>query len=154
MVCFYFSKNSGLIICLGLRETDLSSQGESSILGGVVPSPDISEDDHSRSGTPLGREYGINSNLDNIDGDLQRTEELSSKSPPSLRKNRRKRSSKPPKIRVLDAFGREQDPVESHVEDTDDTATPRHSTVSRGELLSRIRNGLDGLVVGIDDLDK
>jgi hypothetical protein len=59
-----------------------------------------------------------------------------------------------PKIRVLDAFGREQDPDESHVEDAEAAATPSHSTVSRAELLSRIRNGLDDLVVGIDDLDK
>ena len=52
------------------------------------------------------------------------------------------------------SFGREQDPDESHVEDAEVAATPSHSTVSRGELLSRIRNGLDDLVVGIDDLDK
>jgi hypothetical protein len=93
---------------------------------------------------------GVNG-LDNIDDGLQRTEELSLKSPPSLR---RQKSPKSPKIRVLDAFGREQDPNESHIEGAEGAATPSHSTVSRVELLSRIRNGLDDLVVGIDDLDK
>ena len=80
---------------------------------------------------------GVNG-LDNSNGRLQRTEELSSTSPPSLR---RQKSPKSPKIRVLDAFGREQDPYESHVE-AEVAATPSHSTVSRGELLSRTRNGL------------
>ena len=80
---------------------------------------------------------GVNG-LDNSNGRLQRTEELSSTSPPSLR---RQKSPKSPKIRVLDAFGREQDPYEIHVE-AEVAATPSHSTVSRGELLSRIRNGL------------
>ena len=85
---------------------------------------------------------GVNG-LDDGDDGLQRTEELSSKSPPSPR---RQKSPKTPKIRVLDAFGREQD--------TEAATTPSYSTVSRGELLSRIRNGLDDLVVGIDDLDR
>lgn len=97
---------------------------------------------------------------------------------------RKQKSPKSPKIRVLDAFGREQelasdlsnpesdnnsspsaprvvdamgheiDDEESHVEDTEVAATPSNSTVSRGELLSGIRNGLDELVVGINDLDK
>ena len=88
--------------------------------------------------------------LDNSDDRLQRTEELSSTPPPSLR---RQKSPKSFKIRVLDAFGREQDPDES-VEDAVRAASPSHSTVNRGELLSRIRTGLDDLVVGIDDLDK
>ena len=87
---------------------------------------------------------GVNG-LDDSDDGLQRTEELFSESPPSPRKQKLLKS---PKIRVLDAFGRE------HVEDTGAAATLSHSTVSRGELLSRIRNGLDDLVVGIDDLDR
>jgi hypothetical protein len=112
---------------------------------------------------------GVNG-LDNSDDGLQPTEELSSKSPPSPRRQR----LKSPKIRVLDAFGREQqepdvsnqeehvntslsplqvDAMEyendegSHVEGIEATAT-------RGELLSRIRNGLDDLVVGINEFDK
>ena len=119
---------------------------------------------------------GVNG-LDDSDDGLQQTEELSSKSSPSPR---RQKSPKSPKIRVLDAFGREQEPdlsnqeransspsalrvvdamgheidEESHVEDAEDAATPSHSALSRGELLSRIRNGLDDLVAGIDDLDK
>ena len=112
------------------------------------------------------------SGLDDGDDGLQRTEELSSKSPPS---SRRQKSQKSPKIRVLDAFGREQpdlsnqgrvnsspsalrvvDAMEHLIDEVEDTlaeasATP---TVSRRELLSRIRNGLDDLVVGIDDLNK
>lgn len=107
--------------------------------------------------------------------DLQRIEQLSSKSPPSPH---RQRSSKP-KIRVLDAFGREQEldvskqehinsssiprvvdalgheiDEGSHVEGTETAATSSHPTFSRGELLSRIRNGLDDLVVDIDEFDK
>ena len=116
---------------------------------------------------------GVN-DLDDGDDGLQRTEELPSKSPPSPR---RQKSPKSPKIRVLDAFGREQEPDLSNqervnsstsalrvvdamghlideVEDTEAAATPSRSTVSRGELVSRIRNGLDDLVVGIDDLNK
>lgn len=96
---------------------------------------------------------GVNG-LDNSDDGLQRTEELSSKSPPTPH---RQKSPKSPKIRVLDAFGREQDLDENHVEDAEAAeaaATLNHSNVSRGELLSRIRNGLDDLVVGIDGLDK
>ena len=105
--------------------------------------------DNSESGKHLEPSFdssisGVNG-LDDSDDGLQRAEELSSKSPPSPP---RQKSLKSPKIRVLDAFGRE------HVEDTETAATPSHSTVSRGELLSRIRNGLDDLVVGIDDLDK
>ena len=99
---------------------------------------------------------------------------------PTFPSPRKQKSLKSPKIRVLDAFGREQEPdlsnqdrinsspsairvvdamgheidEESHVEDTEAAATPSHSTVSRGELLPRIRNGLDDLVVSIDDLDK
>ena len=45
--------------------------------------------------------------LDDGDDGLQRTEELSSRSPPSPR---RQKSPKSPKIRVLDAIGREQEP--------------------------------------------
>ena len=99
---------------------------------------------------------------------------------PTLPSPRRQKSLKSPKIRVLDAFGREQESdlsnqesnnsspstprvvdamgheidEESRVEDTEAAATTSRSTVSRGELLSRIRHGLDDLVVGIDDLDK
>jgi hypothetical protein len=99
---------------------------------------------------------------------------------PTFPSPRRQKSPKSPKIRVLDAFGREQEPdlsnqervnsspsalrvvdamgheidEESHVENIEAAATPSHPIVSRGELLSRIRNGLDDLVIGIDDLDK
>jgi hypothetical protein len=89
--------------------------------------------------------------LDNSNDGLQRTEQLSSTSPPS---SRGQKSLKSPKIRLLDAFGREQDPDESHLEESEDPATLSHFNFSRGELLSRIRNGLDDLNVGIDDLDK
>ena len=44
---------------------------------------------------------------------------------------------------MLDAFGREQVPDESH----DVEAAPSHSTVSQGELLSRIRKMLDEVAV-------
>ena len=87
---------------------------------------------------------GVNG-LDNNDNGLQLPEELSSKSPSTPR---RQKSPKPPKIRVLDSFGRD------FVEDTEAAPSPSHFTVSRGELLTRIRSGLDDLVVGIDDLDK
>jgi hypothetical protein len=135
--------------------------------------PDVSTfTDKSESGNHPDPSFsGINV-LDDDGDSLQRMEELSSKSPP----HRRQKSLKSPKIRVLNAFGREQEPdlsnqegvnnspsalrvvdamghEESLVEDTEATA-PSHSTFSRGELLSRIRNGLDDLVVGIDDLDK
>ena len=83
--------------------------------------------------------------------EFENRSEVSLESPPSPR---RQKSAKSPKIRVLDAFGREQDPDESHVEDAEAAGTPSHSTVSRGELLPRIRNGLNDLVVAIDDLDK
>lgn len=43
---------------------------------------------------------------------------------------------------------------ESYVEDIGATASPSYSTIGRVELLLRIRNGLDDLVVSIDDLDK
>jgi len=89
--------------------------------------------------------------LDNSNDGLQRREQWSSASLPL---SRRQKSPKSPKIRLLDAFGRVQDPDESHVEDSEDAATLSHFNFSRGELLSRIRNGLDDLGVGIDDLDK
>ena len=120
--------------------------------------------------------------LDVEDDGLQRTERLSSKSPPSPR---RQKLLKSPKIRVLDAFGREHEPdvfkkesvnssprplrvvdamgheidEENHVEGIEAAVVPSSSVSSpsvssRGELLSRIRNGLDDLVVGIDEFDK
>ena len=136
--------------------------------------PDVSTfTDKSESGNLPDPSFDV---LDDGGDSLQRMEDLSSKSPPS---HRRQKSLKSPKIRMLDAFGREQEPdlsnqggvnksqsalrivdamgheidEESFVEDTE-AAAPSHSTFSRGELLSRIRNGLDDLVVGIDDLDK
>lgn len=99
---------------------------------------------------------GVNG-LDKSDDSLQPTERLSSTPTPSWPSPRRQKSPKSPKIRVLDAFGREQDPDENHVEDAEASeavATPSRSNVGRGELLSCIRNGLDDLVVGIDDMDK
>lgn len=112
---------------------------------------------------------GVNGLDDNDDG-LQRTEELPSRSPSSPR---RQRSTKSPKIRVLDAFGREQEPDVSNQEHVDSSPSPlrvvdamgheiekrsrseaTEATATRGELLSRIRNGLDDLVVDIDEFDK
>ena len=115
--------------------------------------------------------------LDTGDDGLQRTEQQSLKSPSSPR---RQKSPKSPKIRVLDAFGREQEPDVSnrestngspsparivdvmghetdegtHMEGIEGAAAPSYSTSSRGELLSRIRNGLDDLTVDIDDFEK
>ena len=91
----------------------------------------------------------------------------------------RQKSPKSPKIRVLDAFGREQEPDVSNQECVNNSPSPlrvvdamghdinegnfvegtetpaaSYSASSRGELLSRIRNGLDDLVVGIDGFDK
>ena len=106
-------------------------------VNGLENSTDSSEVEGRFEKERAKKRSGVNG-LDNSNGRLQRTEELSSTSPPSLR---RQKSPKSPKIRVLDAFGREQDPYESHVE-AEVAATPSHSTVSRGELLSRTRNGL------------
>ena len=107
--------------------------------------------------------------MDEDDG-LQRTEELSSKSTSSPR---RQKTPKSPKIRVLDAFGREQKPDVPHQDCVNSLPSPlrvvdamghevlegshveaTEATATRGELLSRIRNGLDDLVVGIDEFDK
>lgn len=113
----------------------------------------------------------------NGDDGFQQTEQLISKSPPSTRKPKLPKS---PKIRVLDAFGREQEsdvsiqeranssptPLRvvdamgheinegSHLKGAEGSTSLSSSTLSRGELLSRIRNGLDDLVVDLDDFDK
>ena len=60
-------------------------------------------------------------------------------------------NSLPIPLRV-DAMGHNIDEG-SLVEGTETPATPSYSASSRRELLSRIRNGLDDLVVGIDGFD-
>ncbi|KAF8813662.1 hypothetical protein BYT27DRAFT_6350490 [Phlegmacium glaucopus] len=128
------------------------------------PSFDVSTSESAANGLDVGED------------DLQRTEQLSLKLPPV----RRQKSLKSPKIRVLDAFGREQESDVSKQEcvnsspsllrvvddmghemdegslgeGTEAVATPSYSAPSRGELLLRIRNGLDDLVVGLDDFDE
>jgi hypothetical protein len=135
---------------------------------------DKSVESVKRPDTSLDNNASAVNDLNVGDDGLQQTAQLASKSPPSPR---RQKLPKSPKIRVLDAFGREQEPdvssqdcvnsslsslrvvdamgheidKGSHVEGTE---VASNSTSSRGELLSRIRNGLDDLVVDIDDFDK
>ena len=136
-------------------EPEVSTLSDNSVESGKHP------DDSSSSGV---------NGLDNGDDGLQRTEELSSKSPPSPRRQR----SKSAKIRVLDAFGREQQEpdVSNQEEHIDSSPSPLQvdgmeheideeshveaieATATRGELLSHIRNGLDDLVVGINEFEK
>jgi hypothetical protein len=139
-------------------EPEVSTLTDNSVLSGKRPYPSF---DSSISGV---------NGLDDGDDGLQRTEELSSKLSLSPR---RQRSPKSPKIRVLDAFGREQEPDVLNQEPANSSPGPlrvvdamghkidegihvegTEAIATRGELLSRIRNGLDDLVVGIDEFDK
>jgi len=97
--------------------------------------------------------------------------------PINLRSPRKSHTSHTPSIRMVDAFGRVQesnlstqadanrsrkalrvvDAMGQEIQDIDDTAV-QNSKIgepsSRAELLSRIRQGLDDLVVDLDDVDE